>query len=506
MQNDRTDSTPGGRSDDPSPRDAAVRADRPGREHAAHGHAAPIPRWMWFADALTLLLLVAAAGISLFTGRLWTIGPFTISLRSPSRPVIIALALFAITWIAQRAVPPWRRWQLGWAAFGRRYPDTAAVLPIVLGTRLAVLFVGLMAVKLIGLPPVAVNRPYQTIWPDDLVNLPWRWDTGWFTGIAIDGYTWDRVTTHEQSIVFFPGFPMLMRLGATLIGQPESPVAIVWTGVVVSWITFALGCVYLYRMVREEFGADAALGTVLLLAAYPFAVFYSTAYSESLFLFTIVGTFYHFRRQDWWQAALFGLAAGLTRMNGCMFSVVLAAIIVLREWTPAIRRSIASSPWRVAELWSPASRRAWLVASMPGIGMLLYCVFIWTLTGDPLAWLKRQAAWQRDIHLFDPRLALQFTQARYWLDAAALAFAIATWWPLARRIGYAAALFVALTTLLPFLNGGLLSIGRFTSIVFPLFVWLAITLPREQRALTATIFGIGQALVACAFFTNRPLY
>jgi hypothetical protein len=85
-------------------------------------------------------------------------------------------------------------------------------------------------------------------------------------------------------------------------------------------------------------------------------------------------------------------------------------------------------------------------------------------------------------------------------------FVIATLWPLARRIGIAAATFVALTTLLPFLNGGLLSIGRFTSIVFPLFIWLALTVPREHRALVATIFGIAQGLVACAFFTNRPLY
>jgi hypothetical protein len=463
-----------------------------------------VPTWLWVADALTLVLLCVSLLIGLFGGQLWSIGPFTISLRSPTRLLLIALGIAAITWIAQRSLPPWRRWRLQWAQFAQRYPSVAAVLPIVLTTRLLVLIVGFMAVKLIGFAPVVVHRQWESIWPDDLVNLPWRWDTGWFTGIAIDGYTWDPNPTREQSIVFFPGFPLLMRLGATLVGQPESPVAVVWSGVVVSWIAFTLACVYLYRMVREEFNdAEAAIGAVLLLAAYPFAVFFSTAYSESLFLFTVIGTFYHFRRQQWWLAALFGLATGLSRLNGCMFSVVLAAIIVLREWSPGIPRP---TTWRFADLWSPASLRAWLVAAMPGIGMLIYCAFIWHLTGDPLAWIKRQAAWQRDIHLFDPRLAAQFSQPRYWFDAAALVFVIATLWPLARRIGIAAATFVALTTLLPFLNGGLLSIGRFTSIVFPLFIWLALTVPREHRALVATIFGIAQGLVACAFFTNRPLY
>jgi hypothetical protein len=264
--------------------------------------------------------------------------------------------------------------------------------------------------------------------------------------------------------------------------------------------------VYLYKLAREESGDDAGSGAVLLLAAYPFAVFFSTAYSESLFLLVVLATFYHFRRQQWGLAALFGLATGLTRLNGCLLSVVLAVVIVLREWTPVVRQRIAAAPWRLSDVVSPAALRMWVVAAMPGIGMLIYCAFIWSLTGDPFAWLKRQAAWQRDIHLFDPRLAHQFTQPRFWLDAAALAFVLMAMWPIARRLGIAAATFVALTTLLPFLNGGLLSVGRFTSIVFPLFLWLALVVPREHRALVATIFGIGQALIACAFFTNRPLY
>jgi Mannosyltransferase (PIG-V) len=468
--------------------------------------AASIPVWLWTADALIALLVAMAAGVALFGGVLWSIGSLTLSLRSPARLIELAIAIVAITWIAGRGVPPWRRWQREWDAFGQRFPIVAAVLPIVIGTRLAILFVGLMAVKLIGLPIVTVHREYESIWPDDLINLPWRWDTAWFTGIAIDGYTWDPVPTHEQSIVFFPGFPMLMRLGATLVGHPESPVAVVWSGVVVSWITFLFACVYLFKLTREESGDEAGHGAVLLLAAYPFAVFFSTAYSESLFLFVVLATFYHFRRQELWLAALFGLATGLSRLNGCTVSVVLAAVIVFREWTPAVRRTVAAGPWRITDLVSPASLRAWIAASMPGIGMLIYCAFIWTLTGDPLAWLKRQAAWQRDIHLFDPRLALQFSQPRFWLDAVALAFVLIAIVPLARRLGYAAALFVALTTLLPFLNGGLLSVGRFTSIVFPLFIWLVLVVPREHRALVATIFGIGQALVACAFFTNRPLF
>jgi hypothetical protein len=35
---------------------------------------------------------------------------------------------------------------------------------------------------------------------------------------------------------------------------------------------------------------------------------------------------------------------------------------------------------------------------------------------------------------------------------------------------------------------------------------MAITIPPSRRVLVVTIFGMTQALVACAFFTNRPIY
>ena len=256
----------------------------------------------------------------------------TLSLRSPSRLLLIAGAIAGL--ILDRATGG-----AAGAAMGAASPGLRAALP---GG-------GRGAADRAGHAPRCAARWVdggEADWlsgtvdrqgvGDDLagrfrVNLPWRWDTGWFTGIAIDGYTWDPNPANEQSIVFFPAFPLLMRLGATLLLMPHA-VAVVWSGVVIAWITFALACVYIYRLTREEFGDDAGLTAVMLLAAYPFAVFFSTAYSESLFLFTIVATFYHFRRRELLPAAIFGLVAGLSRLNGCMLSVVLAAVIVLREW------------------------------------------------------------------------------------------------------------------------------------------------------------------------------
>ena len=72
------------------------------------------------------------------------------------------------------------------------------MLPIHLTSRLGVLAVGFLAVILIGFPPEAEKR--WRIYSNDLLDLPARWDTGWYLGIATAGrpeaildLKWDQV-------------------------------------------------------------------------------------------------------------------------------------------------------------------------------------------------------------------------------------------------------------------------------------------------------------------------
>ena len=65
---------------------------------------------------------------------------------------------------------------------------------------------------------------------------------------------------------------------------------------------------------------------MLLLATYPFAVYYSAAYTESLFLLAALGTWFHSRREEFLRAAGWGLLLGLTRPNGFFLAVPLGLI------------------------------------------------------------------------------------------------------------------------------------------------------------------------------------
>lgn len=54
--------------------------------------------------------------------------------------------------------------------------------------------------------------------------------------------------------------------------------------------------------------------------------------------------------------------------------------------------------------------------------------------------------------------------------------------------------------------GGLLSMGRVTSVLFPVFLWLGAALPATHRHAWIGLFALLQGFVAVMFFTWRPLY
>src|SRR2546427_2958870 len=61
----------------------------------------------------------------------------------------------------------------------------------------------------------------------------------------------------------------------------------------------------------HELGEEKAWPVILLMSTYPYAVFYSVAYTESLFLFLTVSAFYGMRRGYLLPAALAGVGAGV---------------------------------------------------------------------------------------------------------------------------------------------------------------------------------------------------
>jgi hypothetical protein len=473
------------------------------QEPIAYSAPTPLPLWVRALDVLAVITLGLALSVVLFGGFRVMVGDFRLSVTDWWRPALWALPLVVGRHWAHRQPPIWRRVGRGFVAWWRS-PETRAVLPIHLASRLGVLAVGFLAVVMIGFPNV---QPPLRIYNNAFLDLPARWDAGWYLMVATEGYRWSAEKMDaQQNITFFPAFPMAVRYLSVIFGRQP-----LWTGVIISLVAFFWALVYFLRLAREDLGdEERAVTAVVLLAAYPFALFYSAPYTESLFLLAIVATIYHFRRGEVWAAAGWGLLTGLTRPNGAFLSVVLGLMVVEGAW----RAWRAGVPFRWAE---HLDRLA--TAATPGIGMLFYSTFILFLTGSPFQWATQNAAWGRTYRPLDTLVTdrvgyiahhgLYGYAATQPLDMFYLASVILTLgavWPVFRRFGLPYAVLLLVNLLPPMMAGGLLSIGRVTATLFPTFLWLAAVVPARHRTAWTVGFAVLQGFAAVMFFTWRPLY
>ena len=486
-----------------------------------------LPWWAAVLDVAGTALLVLACLVAIA-------GRFSISaagvhlfVSDPLLLLLIAAALIAVRHAA-RPAPPLHGRLRGWVRRGLASAPRRA-MGLALATRLAVLLVGYVAVLTIGLSPSTTGFQLSS---DPLLNLPARFDAGWYAGIALDGYYYQHRFDVQQNIAFFPAFPLLLRatgpvVGATADGLPRDlqTARLLWGGLLLSIAAFLWAAHYLVRLARDDLGAERAMNLVALISAYPFAVFFSAPYTESLFLLGSVATFYHFRRaldlrpaageaepasdagrHEGIKASLWGLLVGLTRPNGFLLSVPLGLIAL----APLLKREHRRPPRDMV--------RALGVAAMPGLGMLAHSAYIHQLTGTWFGWAKLQSAWGREFAGLEPvSWALSWIGSKGLLRVAAaepfnalnalgLIFVLALLWPVFRRVGLPWLVFVVLNVAPPLLAGGVLSMGRLTSTLFPLFLALAAILPPGGVTACLVVFAALQGLVAALFFTWRPMF
>jgi hypothetical protein len=158
-------------------------------------------------------------------------------------------------------------------------------------------------------------------------------------------------------------------------------------------------------------------------------------------------------------------------------------------------------------------------AAAPVAGLLLYAVFIWMRTGDPLVFVKGHVAWGRTYTGLGSLVAMQYSilanaglsgyvasPGYDVLNAIGAVFALAMVWPVARQMGVAYAVFMLANVVPALLMGGLLSAGRFSAVLFPAFIWLAQAIPAAQRPAWIASFAALQAYIAVLYYTWRPIF
>jgi hypothetical protein len=161
--------------------------------------------------------------------------------------------------------------------------------------------------------------PWRGSSPLDYLILPWdRWDTNWYTGIALHGYI------GYGSTFFMPLYPLLIRVVTPLTAGNA-----VGAALVVSTVAAFFALLALYRL-AERLDTRSNLGPQTLLVALllPVSFILMAGYTESLYLALALWAILAALDRRWRRTAILGGLAALTRQQG----LLLAALAVPDAW------------------------------------------------------------------------------------------------------------------------------------------------------------------------------
>lgn len=200
-----------------------------------------------------------------------------------------------------------------------------------------------------------------------LLNYWNQWDTVHYVTIGASGYP------NAGQTAFFPLYPLLIH--ATMLGTRHA----LFAALVVSNLAGLGMLIVCYRLVELDFDAERAWRCVLYLSVFPTAFFFSAAYTESLFLFLVLLSFYFMRREHWWLAGLAALFAGLTRATAVALFIPLCSEYLRQrdfQWK-RVRFDILSCAGSI-------------------VGIAIFSLYCYLVFHDPLAFSHaEQKSWNR---------------------------------------------------------------------------------------------------------------
>lgn len=335
-----------------------------------------------------------------------------------------------------------------------------------------------------------------------------RFDSGWYFQIAKHGYRFVEGgpsvgVGKAGKIAYFPVYPLAMRYAGRLFGTTDPDLYL--GGILVSWTAFVFAMFVVYQLARLDLPDDRAERAATLMMVFPFSFFFGMVYTEALFLLLTVTCFYAFRTRRWELGAVTGALATATRVNGILMLPALAWIA-----------------WRTAEPTPRDRSRAAVALLLVATGLAAYSLYVYRLSGNPFEWAASitrwgyrpgGAAWTAPVQLVtrltthpyrylttDPMAPYD---TLYGVTALLFVAAVPFVW---LRLGAPYALFMLLNLYLPLSSGVFEGAGRYCSVLFPAFIWLAslriVLFSTPLIVLCAMLYSLSLAL----FVTLRPIF
>jgi len=313
----------------------------------------------------------------------------------------------------------------------------------------------------------------------NLISLHVRWDSFFYLDIAQNGYS-HKLGGELSNMVFFPLYPFLIKALSFFTGGN-----FVLSGWVLSLLFLFLSLLYLYKLVREFHPeVDKELALILLLI-FPTAFFLNAIYSESLFLFLSIATFYYAFKKNFILAGVFGLLASLTKITGLLL------------FLPLIWEYFKNYKFKKI-----LNLKFFSIFLVP-LGTFAFFLFHYFKFKDFLLFFKVEGLWGRSFSLNGDHFSLFSRPAtvNLFLDVLFLVFAIiATYFVFKKiRASYGIYMLATLVTILS--TGTLMSIGRYILVLFPIYILLA-SVKNKQKLFPYVLTSVLLLAMNIALFVN----
>ena len=209
--------------------------------------------------------------------------------------------------------------------------------------------------------------------PLDFLNSFWKSNFLWWSLANFDGEHYLSIAKFGYQIrnafpqyAFFPLFPILIKLVSFLTRD------IYLAGLLVSQASLWVALTYIYKWCQTLKQPDLRLPLLLSTGA----VFLASIYTEPLFLALAASCMYCAERKWWWVAALLAGLATAARVNGVFLAIFLFVKLITAKEKPV---SIVG------------------LGLLSISGILAYMGYLYSQTGDFLAWFHAQSAWGKAV-------------------------------------------------------------------------------------------------------------
>ncbi len=329
----------------------------------------------------------------------------------------------------------------------------------------------------------------------EILESPYLWTRANFDGehyvsIARQGYGYLQEA-------FFPFYPGLISFVETFTFN------YVLAGIIISSISF-LAVLYLFKkLLKEENEKTETINKSLLwLVLFPTSFYFVSVYSESLFLFFVLLSFWFAKKEKWLMAGISAAFASYTRLVG----IFLVPAILYDYYTKDVVRGMRERIETVSKGFKERLRpQYWwhfirtrarhlkniTFISLGAAGLLKYMLFLRRRTGDALRFVNVQSefganrapkefiliyqvVWRyiKMVFTVDPQSFMYFN---VWLELSItilFLFLIVYGW-IKYEIRNSWMIFSAFAFLLPTLTGTFSSMPRYVLVCFPCFWVLA---------------------------------